>query len=176
MTKNKGDNMNEFIDIIYDIANHDEVKKMKNYRQHYDCDCYTHCYNVAYLTYKICKKLKLDYKSATRAAMLHDFFLYDWRRPNGRGLHAFHHGKIACENATKYFKLNDKEKDMIKCHMWPVTLKVPSSWEGIILTLTDKYSSTLEIVDYLYRYITKSTTIRYAGILLHFMIIKYHMQ
>ena len=27
------------------------------------------------------KKLGLDYVSATRGAMLHDLFLYDWRTP-----------------------------------------------------------------------------------------------
>lgn len=52
---------------------------MKNFGQHYDTSCYEHCMNVAKYTYLICKKHNLDYISATRAAMLHDLFLYDWR-------------------------------------------------------------------------------------------------
>lgn len=30
----------EFLDIIKDIIENDEVKKMKNYRQHADTSCY----------------------------------------------------------------------------------------------------------------------------------------
>ena len=80
----------EFEQIIEDIINNQTVQKMKNYNQHYDTSCYEHCKNVAYISYKICKKLKLDYKSAARAGMLHDLFLYDWRkRQDGRkGLHS----------------------------------------------------------------------------------------
>ena len=73
----------EFNSIISDIINNDAVKEMKKYNQHYDCDCYSHCLDVAYTSYLICKKLKLDYRSAARAGMLHDFFLYDWRVRQG---------------------------------------------------------------------------------------------
>lgn len=65
---------NEFEMIINDIITNKQVLKMKNYRQHCDTNTYDHCYNAAKYCYKICKKLNLDYKSATRAAMLHDFF------------------------------------------------------------------------------------------------------
>ena len=57
--------------------------------------------------------------------MLHDLFLYDWRHSkkklNLEGLHAFVHPKIALRNASELFLLNDKEKDIILKHMWPVT-------------------------------------------------------
>ena len=116
----------EFFDIIKDIISNDTVKQMKNYRQHCDTSCYKHCMQVAYFTYVVCKKLKLDYVSATRAAMLHDLFLYDWhekhRDDEFTGLHAFAHPKIALRNANKIFLLNDKEKDIILKHMWPVTI------------------------------------------------------
>ena len=49
---------------------------MKKYKQHYETSTFDHCYMVSYYCYKVCKKLKLDYKSAARAGMLHDFFLY----------------------------------------------------------------------------------------------------
>ena len=76
---------------------------------------FDHCYTAAYYCYKICKKYHLDYKSATRAAMLHDLFLYDWRerQPDRKGLHAFTHGKTACENARKLFDLNEKKKILL---------------------------------------------------------------
>ena len=75
--------------------------------------------------------------------MLHDLFLYDWRKrqPDRKGLHAFTHGKTACENALKLFNLNKKEQDIIIKHMWPVTLTPPKSREGFILTVVDKYDA-----------------------------------
>ena len=76
---NKAANDKEYIELVKDIINNDVVKEMKKYRQHYDVNTFEHCMNVSYISYKICKKLKWDYKSMARAAMLHDLFLYDWR-------------------------------------------------------------------------------------------------
>lgn len=136
----------EFEEIIKDIENNETVQEMKNFKQHYDTSCYDHCRNVAYISYKICKKFNLDYKAAARAGMLHDLFLYDWRkRENGRkGLHAFTHPKTALENAKKYFELSEKEEDIILKHMWPVTIKLPKYSESYIITLADKYSAICE--------------------------------
>ena len=149
--------INEFNEILADIKNNETVLQMKKYRQHFDTTCYEHCLEVSYYCYKICKKLHLDYKSATRAAMLHDLFLYDWRKPNPYGgLHAFTHGKVAYENASKIFDLNDKEKDMITKHMWPVTLSLPKYPETFILTAVDKYCALEEsIYDFKYNFSLK---------------------
>ena len=105
----------EFLNIIEELVNNKTVQEMKKYRQHYETTCFDHCYMVSYYCYLICKKYHLDYISATRAAMLHDLFLYDWRvrQPGRKGLHAFTHGKTACDNASKLFDLSQKEKDMI---------------------------------------------------------------
>ena len=139
--------MNEFENIISDIVNNDTVLEMKKYKQHYSTNCFEHCYSVEYDCYKIAKKLNLDYVSLTRAAMLHDLFLYDWHiKGDRKGLHAFTHGKCACNNASKLFNLNDKEKDIITKHMWPVTIIPPKSIEGFILTGVDKYCATEEII------------------------------
>ena len=92
----------EFQSILADILENETVLKMKNFRQHFQTSCYDHCLTVAFYSYLWCKKLGLDYKSAARAGMLHDLFLYDWRkRENDRkGLHAFTHPKTAYENAS----------------------------------------------------------------------------
>ena len=83
--------------------------------------------------------------------MLHDLFLYDWRvrQPDRKGLHAFTHGKTACDNACKLFDLNEKEKDIILKHMWPVTIAFPKSFEGFILTFVDKYCAMSETAEVL---------------------------
>lgn len=150
----------EFNRIIKDIVSNETVQKMKNYPQHCNTNCFDHCYRVSFYCYKICKKLGLDYVSAARAGMLHDLFLYDWRkRENGRkGLHAFTHGKTACENACKEFDLTEKEKDMIIKHMWPVTPVLPKSKEGFVLTLADKLSALSEFAEFM----SSKKFVRYA--------------
>ena len=67
----------EFYYLIDDIVSNKNFQKLKGYNQHYDTSCYEHSYNASYYCYKISKKLGWDYVSLTRAAMLHDFFLYD---------------------------------------------------------------------------------------------------
>ena len=136
----------EFQEIIKPLITNETVLQMKNFRQHYETTCFDHCYTAAYYCYTICKKYHLDYKSATRAAMLHDLFLYDWRkRERGRkGLHAYTHGKTAFKKASEILNLNDKEKDMIIKHMWPVTLAIPKYKETFILTFVDKYFAIAE--------------------------------
>lgn len=158
---------NEFENIINELITNDTVLEMKNYKQHFDTSCFDHCYLAAYYCYLICKKFKLDYKSATRAAMLHDLFLYDWRDKNShRRFHAFHHGKTACINACKLFKLNKKEQDIITRHMWPVTFAFPNSIEGFILTFVDKYCALHESWQSVKSYIYSKKYFRYAYIFL----------
>lgn len=139
-------NDNEFIEIIKDIITNDTVLQMKNFRQHYNINCFMHCLHVAYYSYVISKKFNLDYKSSARAGMLHDLFLYDWRikQKDRKGLHAFTHPRYALENASKLFDLNDKEQDIILKHMWPLTIKLPKYKESYVITIADKYSTIRE--------------------------------
>lgn len=142
-------NIDEFNLIIADLISNETVQKMKNYKQHYDTSCFEHCKNVAFYSYLICKKYHLDYISVARAGMLHDLFLYDWRKKqNGRkGLHAFTHPKTALQNALKLFPLNEKEMDIILKHMWPVTLSFPKYTESYIITFVDKFCAIQESIN-----------------------------
>lgn len=179
-----GDNLNEtikncteFNEILSDILSNETVQEMQKYIQHGEVSCYSHCYYVAYYTYLICKKLKLDYKSATRGAMLHDLFLYDWHTTspadiNEKGAHAWAHPRIALKNASKIFNLNDTEKDIIKSHMWPVTIKFPKTKEAFIVSCMDKYSATTETFMNCRSKITNSKIYRYAYVFLGFFIFR----
>ena len=162
--------LSEFFSIIKDLIANDTVKQMKNYRQHCNTSTYKHCMQVAYYTYIACKKLRLDYVSATRAAMLHDLFLYDWRKKNRSvdlpGLHAFVHPQIALKNANKLFSLNDIEKDVILKHMWPVTFAFPKFRESYIVTIMDKYSACVETYLYIQEKLKTKTFYKYAYIFL----------
>lgn len=157
----------EFHEIVKKLIDNETVQQMKKYRQHYETTCFDHCYTVSYYCYLICKRYNLDYISAARAGMLHDLFLYDWRikQPDRKGLHAYTHGKTACENACKIFDLNDKEKDMIINHMWPVTVNLPKSLEGFILTFVDKYCAISESFEVLKTRFLLKKSLRYFYVL-----------
>ena len=154
----------EFKEIVKDIISNKTVQKMKDIPQHYSSNCFDHCCKVSYYCYKICKKFNLDYVSAARAGMLHDLYLYNWRDKSIKreGPHAFTHGRIACRNACKEFDLNEKEKDMIIKHMWPLTIALPKSIEGFILTFVDKFCALQENIDF----ISNRKFMRYAYLLL----------
>lgn len=143
--------ISEFKFIIKDIANNPNVLALRDHVQHASSSRYSHCLNVAFYTYVICKKLGLDYISATKGAMLHDFYFYDWRNKNVEGqkkFHAFRHPRIALTNACDIFELNKLEKDIIVKHMWPLTIRFPKYLESYIVTFVDKYCATIEMLKY----------------------------
>ena len=136
----------EFYDCIKDIVTHPVVLQMKNYYQHCDTDCYEHCLNVAYNNFRICKYLGLDARSAARGGMLHDLFLYDWHDKDlDINLHGFYHPGIALRNAEKAFVLDDKEKEIIKKHMWPLTVVPPKCREAYVICYFDKTCNLKEV-------------------------------
>lgn len=165
----------EFYSLISDIISNETVQEMKKYRQHYNTSTYEHCFNVAYISYKICKKLKLDYVSVARAAMVHDLFLYDWRggkkAEKFRDLHAFSHPRTALENASKLFDLNNKEKDIIVKHMWPITLSLPKYPESFIVTFVDKFSALQESFMFYNNFLQTKKLYKYAYVFLCLLIL-----
>ena len=62
----------EFFNIINDLLENDTINNLKLYKHHYGSNRFEHCLSVAYYSYLVCKFLHLDYKSASRAGMLHD--------------------------------------------------------------------------------------------------------
>lgn len=139
---------NHFINYVREFLLHEQVNEMKNYIQHGNTTTFTHCMVVAYYSYWITLRLpmRMDTKSVTRGALLHDFYLYDWHIPHkSHKLHGFVHPRFALINARKYFVLNSIEEDIIDKHMWPLTiLKYPTSKESLIVCLVDKFCSAAE--------------------------------
>lgn len=164
----------EFIQMIDDLLNNDTVKQMKNFRQHYETSCFDHCLIASYYCYLYGKKFNLDYVSCARAAMLHDLFLYDWRKKQDdrKGLHAFTHPKTAYKNASKLFALNEKKKDIILKHMWPVTIALPKYKESYLLTLIDKYCALNESYQEIYNRFCQKKLFRYAYVFLCVLFIR----
>lgn len=140
----------KYMKCVYDIMDNDKFKEMSNYIQHGTTTTLEHCLSVSYMSYKLCKHLRLDYVSAARGGLLHDLFLYDWHthfKETGNRFHGFTHPKTALSNAEKYFELNEVEKDIIVKHMWPLTLIPPKTMEGFVVMYADKYCGLIETAD-----------------------------
>ena len=130
----------EYFEFVKDLLDSDVVNEMKNFRHH----CYQHCMNVSYYNYLVCRKLGLNSRSAARAGLLHDLFLYDWReheKKKGEMPHGMTHPKVALNNAKQHFEIGK--------HMWPLTLKFPKYAESYVIVCIDKYTAMLEIGSYL---------------------------
>ncbi len=141
------DNKTDYVNCVNDLIKHEKVIQMENYIQHGNVTCLEHCIHVSYYSYLICKKLKLNYKAAARAGLLHDLFLYDWHivKQNNK-LHGFTHPKVALNNAKKYFDLDNKESEIIRKHMWPMTIIPPKYLESYVVLMVDKYCAIKEYI------------------------------
>lgn len=118
---------------------------MKNYTQHHHSNRLEHSINVSFASYKIAKKLKLDYRSTARGGLLHDLFYYDWRTTKfDLGTHAYIHPRIALRNAEHITQLNKVEKDIIIKHMFGATIAPPKYLESWIVSIVDDYEAEYE--------------------------------
>lgn len=131
----------EFNNIIMPIVSNGEYQGTKNC-VHHGVDRYNHMMRVAYYSYRITKFCHLDYRSTTRGAILHDFFLdsYDEKRASI----LVNHPNMALENSIKYFELNTLEKDIISSHMFPVGKNIPKYLESWIVNLVDDFACFYE--------------------------------
>lgn len=134
-----------------------EVLKCNDYKKlynesHHGITRMEHTMRVSKYVYKISKKMNMDYISATRAALLHDFFINtDFGDIKGIKKGIYHPG-IAAKNACKHFELNKKEISAIETHMFPLNIKVPKYKESWVLTLVDKTVAIYEYCSYKFNY------------------------
>lgn len=125
-----------------------DALRMRQYIQHGCVTTYEHCMRVAAISFWLNRRLNLgcDEASLVRGAFLHDFYLYDWHEPHPEaGLHGFSHPAIALANAEQRYTLNDRERNVIRSHMWPLTLLTPPRCrEAAVVCVADKMSSATE--------------------------------
>lgn len=136
-------------ELLEGYMEHPKVLQMKSYTQHGAITTYDHCERVAGTSLRINRRLHLgaDEKKLAVGAMLHDFYLYDWHEDDGgtHRLHGFFHPEKARQNAVRIFHVGKKEQEIIRTHMWPLTLRaVPSSREAVIVCMADKWCSLEE--------------------------------
>ncbi len=134
-----------------DILRSNNFRKSNDYVQHGTMSVGRHSLDVARYSVTLSKKLgiRCNQKDLVRGALLHDYFLYDWHnrnRENYSPLHGFYHPEIALKNAEKEYVLTDRQREIIRKHMWPLTPIPPMCKEAWIVTAADKYCSLLETV------------------------------
>lgn len=131
-----------------DILLSENMRKEQGFRHHGRKSCFCHSVCVAYESVKIAEKFckTADMRSLVRGALLHDYYLYDWHvSDKSHKWHGFKHAKTALRNAERDFDLNDREKDIIRKHMFPLNIALPKYKETWIVCLADKICAVRDI-------------------------------
>lgn len=141
----------DYYDIVQDIINDNEFKKIVEC-VHHGLTRYEHSCRVSYYSYKLAKFLKLDYVSIARAGLLHDFFFSKNITKKDKMKSMFTHSKKSLENSSKLFELNEKEKDIIYTHMFPLNInRIPKYMESWVVSIVDKIAASYEFSKSIHR-------------------------
>ena len=92
-----------------DILRSPTMAREREIPQHGSTTCFDHSVAVALCSIRLARKWgwDVDWRSLVRGALLHDYFLYNWREHNDdHRLHGFYHARRAMENAERDFGLN----------------------------------------------------------------------
>ncbi len=119
----------------------------KRHIQHGATTIFQHSVNVACMSLYFAHRLKIrvDEKSLVRGALLHDYFGYDWHeKDKSHRLHGLFHAKRALKNAQRDFFLNEREKNIIIRHMFPLNVVPPRYKESVLVCLADKFCAVAE--------------------------------
>ena len=143
------ENREIFNRIYKEVKDSSRFMECENYISHGTTTLRQHVVAVTLLALNISEKLHLDIdkEALIRGALLHDYYLYDWHEKKLKELHGFHHPVKALKEALKDFKLTEKEKDIIRHHMYPLTFNTPKSREAWLICISDKicaWGETLE--------------------------------
>ena len=135
----------------WDILHSENFDSSKNNMQHGSISVKEHSIQVARYSVAFSELLGVEHsrRDLVRGALLHDYFLYDWHKAdkeNPHRLHGFHHPARALKNAEAEYELTDRQRDIIKKHMWPLTIVPPVCREAWVVTAADKYCSLLETI------------------------------
>ena len=126
---------------IYSFFFNDErVRRSLDVPMHRGSNVFVHSFKVAKLAIKRgLRHKKVNLEAILIASILHDYYLYDWRRDkNKKKRHGRNHPFIAASNAKADFDITDEVQDIIHQHMWPINLKhFPKTKEARIVNLAD---------------------------------------
>lgn len=127
--------------IYQSFLNNEKILRMKEIPMHRGSNCYEHCFKVAKKAIKKAVHRKnVDLEVVLVGAILHDYYLYDWRSDRSKlKKHGRNHPEVAIKNAIKDFDISEEVKKVIKTHMWPINIKAyPNTKEARIVSISDK--------------------------------------
>ena len=135
--------------IYQSFLNNEKILKMKEIPMHRGSNCYEHAFKVvkrAIHHVEISTKKDINLEVVLIGAILHDYYLYDWRVDKSkRRKHAHDHELIAAENASRDFAISPEVKIVIETHMWPLNFKkYPKTREAKIVSINDKIVALCE--------------------------------
>jgi len=126
---------------LNELLQDQRILNMSQYVHHKHSDRLSHVVGVVQLSLRKAYRrgLNCDYKSLIRGALLHDYYPYDQNDISQRPKwHWIKHALYAYEQANKDFELTNIEKDIIRNHMWPLTLfHMPHTKEAWIVSSAD---------------------------------------
>ncbi|MCR5223726.1 MAG: phosphohydrolase [Bacilli bacterium] len=140
-----------FESIAHEMLTNEKFLRL-SHESHHGITRLDHSLNVARKVYKYAIKFNLDYVSATRGAIVHDFFTNAEFLSNHGLIQGVVHPDIALANAKGEFEINDIEANMIESHMFPLSVVTPKSKEAWLLTGVDKLQAIIEYASYKFNY------------------------
>ena len=139
----------ERLEAIYQkFLNDEKVKRMIDVPMHRGSNCYLHSFKVAKKAIKnairFYRKINLD--TVLISAILHDYYLYDWRvDKEKRRHHGSRHPYIASIHAKEDFDVTPEVQKSIRSHMWPIGFThFPNNREALVLSTSDKFVAFVE--------------------------------
>ena len=130
-----------------ELTSSSNLGTMAEYPQHGNTCRLLHSVAVAYYSCRLGALLGRGFhmRETPRGALFHDYFFYDAQ--DGDPAHKGHwsrHPEIAWRNAKEELDLTRREEDIIRSHMFPLTLKPPRYREGVVVMMVDKGCSVYE--------------------------------
>lgn len=155
--------------LVSDILDNQAFLNIKNCK-HHGINRLEHSMRVSYYSYKIAKKIKLNYTDIARGGLLHDFFCdKDFAEKKQKFSFAIHPYQ-SLKNANNNFNLSDLEKDIIINHMFPtLPHKIPKYIESWLVSIVDKIVAIYE----LYYSYGRSRLYKFANIYLAIILLKH---
>jgi len=140
----------DYMNIVSDIINNQEFQKLRQCVHHRGLSRFEHCIHVSYSCFKNKESFGYKYrKDMIRGALLHDFFLYDYRKEKSLKkhlLHGFFHPGVSLKMSEEHFKLSVIEKDVIRKHMFPLTFFMPKYKATWYVVFYDKLWAVKELL------------------------------
>lgn len=136
-----------FLQYLKEVVSKSRLSSAKKDRQHGGTSVFLHSVAVAYFSYRAACLLRMrgHVEELIRGALLHDYFLYDWHKHKSQyKMHGFSHPNAALKNAESDFLISHLERDIIRNHMFPLTLRPPRHKESYIVCIADKVCAVYE--------------------------------